>query len=107
MPMVKSNSSSDVPPSRSQLWLARILNPALDADSMDMYTHPKPAPTIAPSGHSLCDTQLLPSIVAAFPPVPRLESRRALDGNSVLPAVRVPYALRMPSRTNATVTDLT
>ncbi|KAJ6549287.1 hypothetical protein DFH09DRAFT_1502741 [Mycena vulgaris] len=32
-PMLDSNSNSDVTPSRSPLWLARIINPALDTDS--------------------------------------------------------------------------
>ncbi|KAJ6473939.1 hypothetical protein DFH09DRAFT_1474039 [Mycena vulgaris] len=85
-------SSLDAP----RLWLARILNPALDADSMDTHTHPAPAPAIssadpppsAPSGRSLRDTQPLPPIGAAFPPVPRLESRRAQDENSSLRAPR-------------------
>ncbi|KAJ6491540.1 hypothetical protein DFH09DRAFT_1377236 [Mycena vulgaris] len=82
MPMVESNSSSDVPPSCSRLWLARILNPALDADSTDTPTHP--APAIAFSGRSLRDTQPLPSIGAAFSPVSataRLDIYGATDGD--------------------------
>ncbi|KAJ6477802.1 hypothetical protein DFH09DRAFT_1379342 [Mycena vulgaris] len=89
MPMVESNSSSDVPPSRSRLWLARILNPALDADSTCGYAHPRdththPAPAIAFSGRSLRDTQPLPSIGAAFSPVSataRLDIYGATDGD--------------------------
>ncbi|KAJ6473920.1 hypothetical protein DFH09DRAFT_468276 [Mycena vulgaris] len=47
--MVNSNSNS---PSRSRLWLASILNPALDADSSDL---PARAPASA-SGRSLRNT---------------------------------------------------
>ncbi|KAJ6549271.1 hypothetical protein DFH09DRAFT_1320259 [Mycena vulgaris] len=66
VPMMNSNSSANVPPSRSRFWLARILNPALDAE--DKYTHSAPAPANTP-GRSLRDMQPLPSIGAAFPPV--------------------------------------
>ncbi|KAJ6549258.1 hypothetical protein DFH09DRAFT_1320246 [Mycena vulgaris] len=38
------------------------------------------------SGRSLRDTQPLPSIGAAFPLVPRLDSDRAPDGDRTLPA---------------------
>ncbi|KAJ6564962.1 hypothetical protein DFH09DRAFT_1082066 [Mycena vulgaris] len=66
VPMVNSNGHGNVPPSRPCLWLACILNPAVAADS------------IAPlSGCSLRNMQPLRFIGAAFPAVPRLESRRS------------------------------
>ncbi|KAJ6549283.1 hypothetical protein DFH09DRAFT_1502736 [Mycena vulgaris] len=84
-PIVNSNSNS---PSRSRLWLASILKPAVDADWTDTHMHPAPAPACVPAGRSLRGTQPLPWIGAAFPPVPHLNSDRVPDGGRTLPADR-------------------
>ncbi|KAJ6549267.1 hypothetical protein DFH09DRAFT_1281470 [Mycena vulgaris] len=86
------SSNSTVAPSRSRLWLPSVLNPAVDADSTGQKPHSAPAPSSA-SGRSLRDTQPLPSIGAAFPPIAaiaRLDSHRAteVDGERTLPAIR-------------------
>ncbi|KAJ6456308.1 hypothetical protein DFH09DRAFT_1350004 [Mycena vulgaris] len=96
---------------RHALWFrlcARILNPTVDADSIDQHPHPASAPEPpSASGRNLHDLQPLrslgsafpsisrclrdtqppSSIGAAFPPVPRLDSGAA-DGDGTLPAVR-------------------
>ncbi|KAJ6600613.1 hypothetical protein DFH09DRAFT_1355799 [Mycena vulgaris] len=86
--MAHSNSKITAAPTHSRLWLASILNPALDVDSIDPSTHSAPALPASASGRSLGDTQPLPSISVAFPPVPdSAPSARSLRDTQALPSI--------------------
>ncbi|KAJ6479358.1 Alpha/Beta hydrolase protein [Mycena vulgaris] len=62
---MNTSNGTDIAPSCSRLWLAHILNSAVDADST----------------YSLRDTQPLPSTGGAYPPI--LDSRRFCGKESI------------------------
>ncbi|KAJ6549332.1 hypothetical protein DFH09DRAFT_620453 [Mycena vulgaris] len=96
--MVDGNST--VAPSRSRLWLASILNPALDADSIDLPAHPRarararPAAASAtpnpspPSAPHFCPSSTAFAIRRRCPPstTPSAHRGRRLTATGVLPS---------------------